>query len=185
MSPKYKPGDRVITFRPGCFRTFLRNPEVMFQKVPDEMSFEGAASIPCIYCTPYYSIFDVARLRKNESILIHSAAGGVGQAAIILAQYIGADIFVTVSSEVKKSFLINKYNIPEDHIFNSRDYGFAAGTKRMTNAKGVDVVLNPLAGGLRQTWLHPSVASSNSVRETSVWYPIFPLSTYLLTTCSS
>ena len=151
---KYKPGDRVITFRLGCFRTFLRNPEVMFQKVPDEMSFEGAASIPCIYCTAYYSIFDVARLRKNESILIHSAAGGVGQAAIILAQYIGADIFVTVSSEVKKSFLINKYNIPEDHIFNSRDYSFAAGIKRMTNAKGVDVVLNSLAGeGLRQTWL--------------------------------
>ncbi|GFF43418.1 lovastatin nonaketide synthase [Aspergillus udagawae] len=151
---KYKVGDRVITFRLGCFRNFLRNPEEMFQKIPDSMSFEDAASIPCIYSTVYYSLFDVAHLQQGESVLIHAAAGGLGQAAIILCQYIGAEIFVTVSSETKKRFLVEEYGIAEDHIFNSRDLSFAQGIKRMTNGKGVDVVLNSLAGeALRQSWL--------------------------------
>lgn len=151
---KYNVGDRVITFRLGCYRTLLRNPEQMFQKMSDGMSFEDAASLPCIYTTVYYSLFDVARLEKGESVLIHAAAGGLGQAAIILAQYIGAEIYVTVSSEVKKQFLMQKYNLAEDHIFNSRDLTFAKGIKRMTDGRGVDVVLNSLAGeALRQTWL--------------------------------
>ncbi|OJZ83577.1 hypothetical protein ASPFODRAFT_220554 [Aspergillus luchuensis CBS 106.47] len=135
---KHKVGNRVITFRLGCFRNFLRNPEEMSQKIPDDMSFEDAASIPCIYRTVFYSLFDVAHLQKGESVLIHAAAGGLGQAAIILCQYVGAGIFVTVSSEKKKQFLVKEYGIAEDHIFNSR----------------VDDVFNSLAGeALRQSWL--------------------------------
>ncbi|KAL7956644.1 putative polyketide synthase [Trichoderma compactum] len=99
-----------------------------------------------------YSLFDVARLQKGESVLIHSVAGGFGQGAIIISQYIGAEIFVTVSTEFKKRFLTETYGIREDHIFNSRDHSFAAGIKRMTDGNGVNVVLNSLAGeGLRQT----------------------------------
>ncbi|KAG9239333.1 hypothetical protein BJ875DRAFT_491623 [Amylocarpus encephaloides] len=150
---KYAVGDKVITFRLGCYRTLLRNPEEMFQKIPDNMSFEVAASLPCIYTTAYYALFDVARLQRGESILIHAAAGGLGQAAIILSQHIGAEIFVTVSTDAKKQFLIEKYGIADDHVFNSRDLSFAKGIKRMT-ARGVNVVLNSLAGeALRQTWL--------------------------------
>ncbi|OJD32113.1 polyketide synthase [Diplodia corticola] len=150
----YAIGDRVITFRLGCFRTFLRNPEEMFQKIPDGMSFEDAASLPCIYSTVYYALFDVARLRQGETVLVHAAAGGLGQAAIILAQHLGAEIFVTVSSEAKKRFLVDTYGVAEDHVFNSRDLSFAAGIKRMTNGRGMDVVLNSLAGeALRETWL--------------------------------
>ena len=92
---KYNAGDRVVTFRQGCYRTLLRNPEEMYQKMPDGMSFEDAASLPCIYTTAYYSLFAVARLEKGESVLIHAAAGGLGQAAIILAQYFGAEIYFT------------------------------------------------------------------------------------------
>ena len=150
----FKIGDRVITFGLGCYRTFLRNSEGMCQRMPDDMSFEDAASLPCIYSTVYYSLFDVARLQRGETVLIHAAAGGLGQAAIILAQYIGAEIFVTVSSEAKKRFLMKMYSIAEDHIFNSRDLSFSQGIKRMTSQRGVDVVLNSLAGeALRQTWL--------------------------------
>jgi len=150
---KFKPGDRIITFGIGCYRSYYRNSEHMCEKIPDNMSFEDAASIPCIYTTAYYSLVDMARLQPGETILIHAAAGGLGQAAIILAQYLGAEILVTVSTEVKKHFLMEKYGIPEDHIFNSRDLTFAQGVKRMTNQKGVDVVLNSLAGeALRQSW---------------------------------
>ncbi|KAE8150832.1 putative polyketide synthase [Aspergillus avenaceus] len=151
---KYRPGDRVMTFRLGCFRTYLRNPEIMFEPVPDSLSLEDAASIFGVYTTAYYSLYYVARLSRDETVLIHGAAGGLGQASIILAQHIGAEIFVTVSSNAKKQFLIETYGILEDHIFNSRDHNFAAGVKRMTNQRGVDVVLNSLAGeALRQTWL--------------------------------
>ncbi|KAI3400337.1 hypothetical protein diail_3354 [Diaporthe ilicicola] len=151
---KYKPGDNVVTFRLGCHRTFLRNSEEMCQLMPKGLSFEAAASLPCVWCTVYYSIIDVARLQRGESVLIHAAAGGVGQAAIILAQHIGAVIYVTVSSKVKKRFIIDTYGIPEDHVFNSRDLSFAKGIKRVTGGRGVDVVLNSLAGeALRQTWL--------------------------------
>ena len=149
----FKLGDRVMTFTEGSFATELRVPAVVVQPIPEGMGFEVAASIPLIYSTAYYSLFDAARLQKGETILIHAAAGGVGQAAIILAQHLHAEIFVTVGSEEKKSLLIKAYGIREDHIFNSRNLDFVKGIMRMTNGKGVDVVLNSLAGeALRQTW---------------------------------
>ncbi|KAI4170959.1 MAG: hypothetical protein LQ343_004617 [Gyalolechia ehrenbergii] len=150
---KFKPGDRVMTWLLGTFSSFIRTPEPMIQPIPEGMSFEVAASIPAAYVTVYHSLVDAARLAKGETILIHSAAGGVGQAAIMLAQHLQAEIFVTVSSQVKKDLLMNKYGIAEDHIFNSRDLSFVAGIMRMTGGRGVDVVLNSLAGeALRQTW---------------------------------
>ena len=150
---KFQPGDRVMTWRLGTFRNFARTPESMCVSIPEDMDFQTAASIPVIYSTSYYAIFDIAKLQRGESILIHGAAGGVGQAAIILAQHLGAEIFATVSSEAKKKLLLDVYGIPEDHIFNSRDDSFVNGVMRMTKERGVDVVLNSLAGEfLRKSW---------------------------------
>ncbi|KAE8380488.1 hypothetical protein BDV26DRAFT_135722 [Aspergillus bertholletiae] len=150
---RLKPGDRVCTWTLGCYSTFVRNPEALVQVIPDNMSFEVAASLPIVYCTAYFAIIDTARLQKGESILIHAAAGGVGQAAIMLAQMIGAEIYATVGTLEKRKFLQERYGIPDDHIFSSRDSSFADGVRRMTKGKGVDVVLNSLAGELlRETW---------------------------------
>lgn len=150
---KFQPGDRVMTWRLGTFRNFARTPESMCVSLPEDMDFSTAASLPVIYSTSYYAIFDVARLQRGESILIHGAAGGVGQTAIILAQHIGAEIFATVSSEAKKNLLMEIYGIAEDHIFNSRDDSFVNGVMRMTKERGVNVVLNSLAGEfLRKSW---------------------------------
>jgi NADPH:quinone reductase-like Zn-dependent oxidoreductase len=149
----FKPGDRVMTWKLGCHQTYVRSPGVMFQRLPDEMTFEVAASIPTIYCTSYHALYDCARLRRGESILIHAAAGGVGQSAIILAKHLGAEIFATVGSEEKRQLIMSQYGIPDDHIFDSRNLSFASGIKRMTQGRGVDVVLNSLAGeALRETW---------------------------------
>ncbi|KAF4440056.1 putative polyketide synthase [Fusarium austroafricanum] len=148
-----QPGDRVCTWTLGSYSTFVRNPGALVQKISDDMSFVVAASIPIIYCTAYLAIIQSARLEKGESILIHAAAGGVGQAAIMLAKMIGAEIFVTVGTPDKRKFLIENYGVPDDHIFSSRDSSFADGIRRMTNGKGVDVVLNSLASELlRETW---------------------------------
>lgn len=150
---RFSPGDRVVTCSTGWYRTFLRNTEDLFQRLSDHLSWkEGAAML--ISCgTAAHSIVNVARLQTEETILIHSASDPLGQAAIQIAQHIGAEVFATVSSASEKLFLAQHFGIPEDHIFSNRDVQFAQGIKRITNGKGVHVVLNSLAGEmLRQTW---------------------------------
>jgi len=82
----------------------------------------------------------------DESILIHSGCGGVGQAAITVCQYYNCNIFTTVGNEEKKQFLMREYNIPEDHIFNSHDIQFEHQIMSITKGKGVNLVLNSLTG---------------------------------------
>ena len=82
----------------------------------------------------------------GEKVLIHSGAGGVGQAAINICQYYDCDIFVTVGTEEKKKFLMTEYNIPENRIFSSRDIQFKYKIKQLTKGKGVNIVLNSLSG---------------------------------------
>ncbi|KAB5580657.1 putative polyketide synthase [Coniochaeta sp. 2T2.1] len=148
-----KPGDHVCVWTLGGYGTKLRNAAGFVAKIPDDMSFEIAASLPIVYCTGYYGLFDIGRLEAGKSVLIHAAAGGVGQAAIKLAQHAGARVFVTVGTEGKKKLLIESFGIPEEHIFCSRDTSFAAGIRRVTQARGVDVVLNSLAGeSLQESW---------------------------------
>ncbi|KAK8225326.1 beta-ketoacyl synthase domain-containing protein [Phyllosticta capitalensis] len=148
-----KPGDRVMTASCDTFATFVRFPSQGAIRMPEGMSFEDAASMPLIFLTAYYALVTAGGLVKGEKVLIHAAAGGVGQAAIILAQHIGAEIFATVGPAEKKELIMKQYGIPEDHIFSSRDTSFAKGVMRATNNQGVDVVLNSLAGeALRMSW---------------------------------
>ena len=143
-----KAGDRVCCLVGGAYKTYVRCDISAVAKIPDDYSFASAAALPVVYCTAYYSLFDIGRLKKGESVLIHSAAGGVGQAAITLAQLVGADIYLTVSTEEKKNLLMETYGIPSDRFFSSRNPSFAMGIKRMTQGRGVDLVLNSLSGDL-------------------------------------
>lgn len=149
----FKVGDRVMTASCDTFATYVRFPSQGAIAMPDGMSFEDAASMPLIFLTAYYALITAGGLVKGETILIHAAAGGVGQAAIILAKHIGCEIFATVGSEEKKDLIMKQYGIPEDHIFSSRDTSFAKGIMRATKGQGVDAVLNSLAGeALRLSW---------------------------------
>ncbi|KAL7928957.1 putative polyketide synthase [Trichoderma chlorosporum] len=148
-----KVGDRVCAMSLGAYSTYSRCLASSAAIIPDDVSFEVAASIPVVYCTAYYGIMDLARLEYGEKILIHAATGGVGQAAIQLAQMIGAEIYATVGSADKKKLLMSTYGIPEDRIFYSRDVSFGPAVREATGGRGVDVVLNSLAGDLlRETW---------------------------------
>ncbi|CAG8951145.1 hypothetical protein HYFRA_00006543 [Hymenoscyphus fraxineus] len=85
--------------------------------------------------------------------MIHSGAGGIGQAAIQLSQHIGVEIFTATDSDNTKKLLMTEYGIPDDHIFYKQHFSFAEGIKRMTNDEGVDVIINSLSGdGLIATW---------------------------------
>lgn len=152
-----KVGDRVVMLNPGALRTVHRAKASYCAVLDDglKLSFEEAASIPLVHGTAWYALIHIARVRQGQSILIHAAAGGVGQSAIQIAKHIGMEIFATVGSDSKRALLRDNYGIPDDHIFSSRDanFSFVQGIKQRTQGRGVDVILNSLAGeALRQTW---------------------------------
>ncbi|PKY08441.1 fatty acid synthase S-acetyltransferase [Aspergillus campestris IBT 28561] len=142
----FRVGDRICAITEGCLASKTRCRAAGAWVVPEEMPLEVAAIIPVVFCTAFYSLNRAAMLMEGESVLIHAAAGGVGQAAIILAQTVGANIFATVGSVEKKQFLMETYGIPDSQIFFSRDLSFVEGVKFATDGKGVDVLLNSLAG---------------------------------------
>jgi NADPH:quinone reductase-like Zn-dependent oxidoreductase len=146
----YRPGDRVTVLLRGHYGSRTRVHWSSVVHIPNDMTFETAASLPTQYVTAYLSLYDIARLQPGESVLIHSATGGVGQAAVMLAQRVGAEVFVTVGSDEKRQFVMEHYGIQPDHILFSRDTSFAGKIMEMTEGRGVDVVLNSLAGALLQ-----------------------------------
>lgn len=146
-----KVGDRVCALMQyGNWANKIRTPWHSVMRIPDSMSLEAAASVPIIFGTAYHALIKLADLQEGESILIHSAAGGVGLAAITIAQYLKAEIYVTVGSEEKREFLAKNFGIPRDRMFSSRDISFAEDVMRATGGRGVDVLLNSLAGPLLQ-----------------------------------
>ncbi|KAM0279893.1 hypothetical protein ACHAQH_004333 [Verticillium albo-atrum] len=146
----HKVGDGVFCLLRGPFGNRAQTEHWNVVRMPAGKTFAEAASLPMIFTTAYTALVDVARLQRGQSVLIHAAAGGVGQAAIMLAQHLGAEIYVTVGSPDKRDFLIRTYGIPDHHIFNSRDTSFAPGILAATGGHGVDVLLNSLAGPLLQ-----------------------------------
>jgi len=148
----FQPGDRVCGWGTEVFKSHVRLNYECVAKVPENSSFPEAACLPFCFITAYY-ILDLVRARRGESILIHSAAGGLGQATIQMSRMLGLfNIFVTVSSPEKKSLLIDTYGIPEDHIFFSRDTDFAQSIKRISPT-AVDIVVNTLSGeGREASW---------------------------------
>ncbi|KAI1263636.1 KR domain-containing protein [Xylariaceae sp. FL1019] len=144
-----KPGDRVSTLIVGgTHATKIRCHYRVAQKIPDNMSFEEAAGVPVTHCTAYYALVKLAKLQRGQSVLIHAAAGGTGQAAIQLAHYLGLTVYATVGTDEKRQLLKERYGVPDEHIFNSRDTSFAKGIHRVTGGRGVDCVLNSLSGEL-------------------------------------
>jgi fatty acid synthase, animal type len=108
---------------------------------------EEAATVPAVYCTVYYALVVRGRMRTGESLLVHSGSGGVGQAAINVALHMGCTVFVTVGTPDKRHFIRSTFpQIPEENIGNSRDSSFEQMILERTDGKGVDLVLNSLAG---------------------------------------
>jgi acyl transferase domain-containing protein/NADPH:quinone reductase-like Zn-dependent oxidoreductase len=149
----WKIGDRVLGLLVAPFGNVVRMTSAGTVSVPDSLTFADAASLPIVYYTAWYCLTYVARLKKGQTVLIHAASGGVGQAAIQIAQYIGAEIYATVGSPPKRKLIQDQYGIPDDHIFSSHSKQFKNDILRSTGGKGVDVVLNSLSGELlMESW---------------------------------
>jgi NADPH:quinone reductase-like Zn-dependent oxidoreductase/acyl carrier protein len=137
------PGDEVIAFAPASFATRVLTKASAVLRKPSAWSFEAAATVPTAFFTAHYALNHLARLAEGERVLIHGAAGGVGIAAVQLAQLAGAEIFATAGSDEKRDFL---RLLGADHVLNSRTLEFADQVMALTGGEGVDVVLNSLAG---------------------------------------
>lgn len=146
-------GDRVCVWGGSTYGNIVRVKAAGASRIPEKMPFTVAASVPLVFVTAHYSLIDVARLQPGQTVLIHSAAGGVGQAAIMIAHHVGATVIATVSSSQKKQLIMDNFGIPSSHIFSSKLRSFKQGVLRLTEGKGVDVVLNSLSGEvLHESW---------------------------------
>ncbi|MCB8908368.1 SDR family NAD(P)-dependent oxidoreductase, partial [Streptomyces sp. CB02980] len=137
-------GDRVFGLMPECFGPSAVADARTLAAVPEDWSFTEAASVPIVFLTAWYALRDLADLRPGERVLIHAGAGGVGMAAIQLARHLGAEVFAT--AHPTKWATLRSLGVAEDHMASSRDLDFRARFAALTGGKGVDVVLNSLAG---------------------------------------
>ncbi|MGC5291405.1 SDR family NAD(P)-dependent oxidoreductase, partial [Micromonospora sp. DT231] len=140
----FAPGDRVMGLLPGSFGPMTVADHRMLARVPDGWSFAQAAAVPVVYTTAYYALVDLGGLLSGERVLVHSAAGGVGMAATQLARHFGAEVFGTASQG--KWEVLRRNGFDDAHLASSRTTDFEAEFSAATDGRGVDVVLNSLAG---------------------------------------
>lgn len=136
-------GDEILALKTPCFKEYVTMPATLIMKIPEGMNLEEGATLPMPYMTAYYSLITRGNLQKGERVLIHSAAGGVGWAAVKIAQWKGAEIFATAGTEKKREYL-KSMGVP--HVMDSRSLDFADEVMQITAGKGVDVILNSLSG---------------------------------------
>jgi len=136
-------GDRVVGFAPSAMagRAVTRADAVI--AIPPGLDFRAAATLPVAFVTAKYSLDSLARLMPGEYVLVHSASGGVGLAAIQIAKSRGAFVIATAGSKEKRAFL---RLVGADYVCDSRELSFIATVRRATGGAGVDVVLNSLHG---------------------------------------
>ncbi|MDH6129852.1 type I polyketide synthase [Kitasatospora sp. GP82] len=138
------PGDRVMGMVPGGFGTQAVADHRVLVRIPQGWSFAQAASVPVVFLTAYYALRDLAALAEGESVLVHAAAGGVGMAATQLARLWGAEVYGTAGEH--KQELLRAEGWPAQRLASSRTLDFEEHFRTATDGRGVDVVLNSLAG---------------------------------------
>ncbi|WP_371497172.1 type I polyketide synthase [Kitasatospora sp. NBC_00374] len=133
-------GDEVIVNYLDLFRRRVTVPSAVAVRKPATIDFTAAAGLISVYVTAYYALHHLAGIKAGDRVLVHAAAGGVGQAAAHLARLAGAEVFATASPH--KWPLLKAQGI--EHVMNSRTLDFADEIERITGGRGVDIVLNSL-----------------------------------------
>ncbi len=137
-------GDTVIVMAaPGCIASHVTVSRSLVVKKPKAMTVAQAVTLPATFLTAHYALNYLGKMVAGDRVLIHAAAGGVGLAAVQLAQAAGAEVFATVGSPEKRAHL---EAMGVRHIFNSRNTDFAEQIREATGGKGVTMVLNSLNG---------------------------------------
>jgi NADPH:quinone reductase-like Zn-dependent oxidoreductase/NADP-dependent 3-hydroxy acid dehydrogenase YdfG/acyl carrier protein len=140
-------GESVSVIAPDSLASHVVVPSAAAFALPPGVDLKQAAAIPVAFATAHHSLVTLARLARDEDVLIHAAAGGVGLAAVNIARSIGARIVATAGSEDKRAYLRQQ---GVEHVFDSRSLAFVDQIKALTDGRGVDVVLNSLPSGSLQ-----------------------------------
>ncbi|WTL36057.1 SDR family NAD(P)-dependent oxidoreductase [Nocardia sp. NBC_01503] len=135
------PGDRVLGVFSGAFGPVAIADCRALVAMPRKWSYEQAASVPIAFLTAYHCLVNLAGIQPGEAVLVHAAAGGVGMAAVQIAQHLGAEVFGTASES--KWAELRALGLDAEHIASSRTLDFE---KSFGRSPGFDVVLNSLAG---------------------------------------
>ncbi|MFI1019026.1 SDR family NAD(P)-dependent oxidoreductase, partial [Streptomyces sp. NPDC020965] len=138
------PGDRVAGLAMPALATHVVADHRLVVRIPDDLPFPQAASLPAVWATAQYGLVELARLRPGESVLIHAAAGGLGTVAVHIAQLLGATVFATAHR--RKWPALRALGLDDAHIADSRTTEFEERFRTATQGRGADVVLNSLAG---------------------------------------
>jgi len=147
----HKVGDHVGGLSAnGCWSTFVTCDANLAVKLPAGLTDAQAAATTTVYATAWYGLHDLARIRRGDRVLIHSATGGVGQAAIAIARTVGAEVFATAGSEQRRQLL---RDMGIEHVYDSRNTEFADAIRRDTDGYGVDIVLNSVTGAAQRAGL--------------------------------
>jgi NADPH2:quinone reductase len=150
----FKPGDEVYFSQPGfnnrqgTYAEYAVVDASLLALKPNTLSFEKAAAVPLVFITAWEALYDRARLRQDQTLLIHAGAGGVGHAAIQLAKLAGANVMTTVGNEEKANFV---KKLGADKILNYQSQDVIAEVLQWTDGKGVDVVFDTVGGKVLQS----------------------------------
>jgi len=148
---EHRVGDKVGGFGAGgCWGTYVTCDARLAAKLPDGLTIEEAAAISTGYGTAWYGLHALARIQVGDRVLIHSATGGVGQAAIAIARQAGAEVFATAGSPARRQLL---RDMGIGNVYDSRSTDFADEIRRDTDGYGVDIVLNSLIGPAQRAGL--------------------------------
>ncbi|XYH94915.1 SDR family NAD(P)-dependent oxidoreductase [Sorangium sp. So ce1128] len=140
-----RPRDEVIVVQgeQGAMASHLTTDARYVFPKPRSLSFEEACQLPIAFLTAWYSLHKLARVERGDRVLIHAATGGTGLACVQVARMLGAEVFATAGSEEKQAYL---RALGVTHVMSSRSLEFADQVRAMTGGRGVDVVVNSLAG---------------------------------------
>ncbi|BBX69276.1 sulfolipid-1 biosynthesis phthioceranic/hydroxyphthioceranic acid synthase [Mycolicibacterium psychrotolerans] len=148
---EHKVGDRVGgVCADGCWGTFITCDARRTVTLPAGLTDEQTAAVTTAHATAWYGLQELARIATGDKVLIHSATGGVGQAAVAIGRAAGAEIFATAGSEQRRQLLRDK---GIRHVYDSRSLEFADAIRRDTDGYGVDVVLNSVTGAAQRAGL--------------------------------
>jgi acyl transferase domain-containing protein/acyl carrier protein len=147
----FQVGDDVIAVQGGSFASHVVARAHLVAQRPEGVGAEEGASFAIAFMTAEFCLGHVAGLKKGEKVLVHAAAGGVGMAAVRLAQRAGAIVFATAGSAWKRDLL---RDMGVEHVLDSRSTAFADEILTRTGGAGVDVVLNSLSGDAIEASFH-------------------------------
>jgi synaptic vesicle membrane protein VAT-1 len=136
-------GDRVLCFtRFGGYSDVICVPAIQAQRFPERLSFESAAAIPVNYLTAWMMLVYLGNVHEGDKVLVHAAAGGVGQAAIQICKYKGAHVFGTASAP--KHERLREMGV--EHCIDYRTENFESRILELTNGEGVQIALDAVGG---------------------------------------